>query len=459
MKHIWLYISQQDLYTEREQCLDEGKEIAPLQQEFDALDRPEVADDPKLQAQAEALLDKTLFLPIKPGHPFHEPSRLKEIFAARPAEVALSKKLPDEATLLDKAHGAWAGRCIGCLLGKGVEGRHSSQIRNYLQSQNRWPLTTWFSNQADEKVREENKFPAPDHGFYEENITCMIPDDDTNYTVSGLEIMKRSGIDFKPEDVLEFWMREIPMFQTCTAERIAYRNAGNGIQPVDSEGNFEGKYNTATFRNPYREWIGAQIRGDFFGYACPGNPARAAEFAWRDASISHIKNGIYGEMWVAAMLAAAYVCDDMETVIRAGLAQIPGKSRLTRDIHAVLAWRAEGRSYDEAIATFYEQWSEHNRHHWCHTNSNAQLVAIALLWGEMDLGKTLCASIMPGLDTDCNGATSGSVLGLMLGRKALPDQWTGPIRDTLKTNVQGYPEVKLKDLAAETLKMIRQVRA
>jgi len=376
----------------------------------------------------------------------------------RPAGAELPAMTLSREALLDKVHGAWTARCVGCLLGKGVEGRHRRQIRAYLESQNRWPLDDWFSNAAEESVRKDTNFPAPDHPFYAENITCMVEDDDTNYTTVGLALMKQRGADFTPLDVAELWMRQIPILHCCTAERVAYRNAINLLPVPDNRGAFAGPYSTATFRNPYREWIGAQIRGDFFGYACPGDPQRAAELAYRDAAISHVKNGIYGEMWVAAMLAAAYVCDDVEQVIRAGLSQIPARSRLQEDIQQVLAWRADGLSYDQAIAEFDGRWSEHNQHHWCHTNSNAQLVTIALLWGEMDLGRTLCLSVMPGFDTDCNAASAGSVLGLMLGRKALPARWAEPIRDTLVTGVHEYHQVSLTDMAAKTLEVIDAIK-
>ena len=38
-----------------------------------------------------------------------------------------------------------------------------------------------------------------------------------------------------------------------------------------------------------------------------------------DVRVSHVKNGVYGSMWVAEMIAAAYVADDMKRIIQIGL--------------------------------------------------------------------------------------------------------------------------------------------
>jgi ADP-ribosylglycohydrolase len=243
-------------------------------------------------------------------------------------------------------------------------------------------------------------------------------------------------------------MSDIPILHTCTAERAAYRNLVNLIPPPES----------ASFRNPYREWIGAQIRADFFGYAAPGNPELAAEFAWRDACISHVKNGIYGEMFVAAMLAAAYVESGVRSVIEAGLAQVPANCRLTKDIRLVLAWHAEGISYDEAVERLHAAWDENKAHDWCHTISNAMVVVIGLLWGEGDYGKSICRSVQPCFDTDCNGATVGSIMGVLLGAKNLPGRWIEPMHDTLHTGVAGYNVVRISDMAKETLRQIERVQ-
>ena len=455
----WLSLNQNDLKIEHAQCLDEGKDLAELEGEFQALDRPEVQTDPKLQARAGKLLDRTIRLHPAAEFPFKEPSDIGRIRRSRGDRAKLPRLTLSHDELLDKAYGAWVGRCCGCLLGKPVEGRRRPQIEAYLRAQNRWPLDFYFSGAADEAVRKDNGFPGADNPCFAENITCMVEDDDTNYTTVGLAIVEQKGADFAPADVADFWLGNIPIYHVCTAERAAYRNLVNLIPAPDAKGKVAGRFSSATFRNPYREWIGAQIRADFFGYCCPAKPERAAEYAWRDACISHVKNGLYGEMWVAAMLAAAYVLDYVTEVIRAGLAQVPFASRLHKDIEAVLEWRREGQTYAQAVEAIHKQWDEAFGHHWCHTNSNAQIVAAALLWGEKDFGRTICGAVTMGFDTDCNGATAGSVLGMILGRKGLPARWADPLQDTLLTGVHGYHNVKLAEMAHRTVRLIEKLDA
>ena len=456
---IWLHISKKDLEIEHLQCQDEGKDLAKLQGEFDAL--AAMPDDLELafQQRAGKLMDKCQKLRPRPGHPWKEPNDLASIQRHRRNRAKLPNVRPTDEGILERSLGAWQGRSAGCLLGKTVEGRTRQQIETYLKSQNRWPLSFYFSNQADENVRKECNFRQPADPTYIENITCMVEDDDTNYTTTGLAVVERRGKDFTPADVARFWMSDIPILHTCTAERVAYRNLVSLVGPPGPDGKVEGNFSSATYRNPYREWIGAQIRADFFGYVNPADMERAAAWAWRDACISHVRNGIYGEMWVAAMLAAAYVLtEDLEKVIRAGLGEIPAKSRLHADLNQVLQWRKDKLDYWQAVDQLHARWAQTNPHHWCHTNSNAQIVAMALLWGEMDYGKTVCYAVMPGFDTDCNAATAGSVLGIMLGASKLPSEWISPLNDTLKTGVAGYHEVKLTKMAEKTLELVRRDR-
>jgi ADP-ribosylglycohydrolase len=189
---------------------------------------------------------------------------------------------------------------------------------------------------------------------------------------------------------------------------------------------------SASYRNVYREWIGAQIRADFFGYANPGNPEKAAEMAWRDASISHVKNGIYGEMWVAAMLAAATVTDDIKRIVEAGLAEVPAASRLADRISDVIAWKRDGVGSERAIDRIHEQFDEYNEHHWCHTISNAMIVTVGLLYGELDFERSIGIAVSVAFDTDCNDVTVGSIVGLIRGA-GLTDKWTAPLNETIKS--------------------------
>jgi ADP-ribosylglycohydrolase len=447
LKELWLYLGAGDLETELTQLEEEGRDTSTVKRAFKRLIA--LGDERLLSAsnqeKAGALLDSAQKLRTRRGYPFKEPSGLDEIRKLRAPGPRRAKKRLSDRALRDRMLGAWLGRCAGCLLGKPVEGRRTKELWGFLKATAQWPLDDYIRFGAGGRAAKTypdfvvmKSYDALDH---------MPVDDDIDYTLTGLLIVKRRGAAFTPVDVARFWLRNIPLLRTYTAERVSYRNLAMRVQPPAS----------AAFRNPYREWIGARIRADAFGYVSVGAPERAAEFAWRDASISHVKNGIYGEMFVAAMIAAAPFCDDAEALLEAGLGEIPSTSRLHADIREVMGWRAAGLSYDDAVAKVHDRWDEYSWHHWGHTNSNTAICAVAVLWGEGDYGKSICRAVQPGFDTDCNGATVGSVMGMMLGAAAIPSRWTERLHNTLKTSIFGYETVDLEEVAGETFKVYKEL--
>lgn len=176
--------------------------------------------------------------------------------------------------------------------------------------------------------------------------------------------------------------------------------------------------------------------------------------AWKDASISHVKNGIYGEMFVAAMLAVAAMTDDIHEIIRGGMAQIPEKSRLYRHLETMLGWYRDGVGEKECFDRIHEEWDEHTLYGWCHTISNAMVVTASLLYGGGDYGKSICLAVQTGFDTDCNGATVGSILGMRGGISAISEEWTSPVNGTLESTIFGMGKSAVADLVEVTMKHI-----
>ena len=93
----------------------------------------------------------------------------------------------------------------------------------------------------------------------------------------------------------------------------------------------------------------------------------------------------------------------------------------------------------------------------CHTITNAAIVVLGLVSGQKDFGKTIGISVMAGFDTDCNGATAGSILGMMLGAKAIPEKWTAPFNDTIHSAINEVSQAKISDVAQRTLAIAAQV--
>jgi len=389
------------------------------------------------RAAAGELLDALQDLPRDPGWAYEEPDALADIEAALPTPAR-----PGSASAVeDKIHAAWLGRIAGCNLGKPVEwGSHwtPAHLREYLELADAYPLLDYVPllDPMPERFVMNPSFPNSTRG----NIDGSARDDDIDYPILGLHLLEKHGKALGPEHVASAWLQLLPFEQVYTAERVAYRNLVHGLAPTEA----------AAYRNPYREWIGAQIRGDIHGWVHPGDPRSAALQAYQDACLSHTGNGIYGEMWAAALVAAAFTAGTAKEAIESSLEHVPARSRLAEVVRDVLAQHALGGTWDDALEHIRARYGHYE---WIHTLNNAALVVAALLWGEGDYARTVGLTVQGGWDTDSNAATTGSVAGVLLGTAGLPDRFVEPLHDRTRSALFGFDNSRISDLAARTVRL------
>ena len=397
------------------------------------------------------LLDELDALPAPTNWPYEEPTPWDDIaqtltLPASTATADASHTDLRDAELHDKVLGGWLGNVAGNMLGKPVEwGDHwtPEHLRSYLELADAWPLDDYFPVLDPMPAGYELRqcWVNTTRG----NVNGSSRDDDVDYTILGLHLLEKHGTELTSDQVADSWMLLLPMHQTYTAERVAYRNLALGLRPPI----------TATHRNPYREWIGAQIRGDAFGFANPGDPAAAARLAYVDAAVSHVANGIYGEMWAAALIAASFTAATPREALEVSLTVVPPRSRLAEALRDVLDMHARGLDWDAALAGIGERYGHYG---WVHTINNAAVVAAGLLWGDGDFTRTIALTVLGGLDTDSNGGTAGSAAGVLCGAAKIPSHWTEPLRDTLRSALFGFDGSRISALAERTISVARSRR-
>lgn len=423
---------------------------------------PEALDDPAAYAAALAALKK---LPRRPDYPYEEPDTLEEILAASEAaernadgaaEGDRNALLSDRESYFKKLHAAWTGRAAGCALGKPVEchpymaGTKEKTgfeyVREWFEGADAYPID--YYTPAHSRA-EESGLHLVCPKSQRENIHFMESDDDVRYTVLGLKLMEEKGFAFSTWDVGELWHKCLPYRMCCTAETQAYLNFAavtnhlHPQEPADAEKRIRF---VNTYQNPYREWIGAQIRVDAYGYAAAGDPLLAAKLAYRDAHLSHVKNGVYGAMFVSAMIAAAFTAETPRAIVEAGLRVIPKKSRLYEAITDTLSWACPEIAPEEISRILWEKWRSYD----CvHTINNAACVAACVLSSGGDYERAVTNAVLTGWDTDCNGATVGSIMGAFLG--SVPEKWAAPLHDTMYSEVSGFDPITFTDAAKRTL--------
>jgi len=308
--------------------------------------------------------------------------------------VAQMKEI-SRAALRDKIEGGWAGQMIGVSFGAPTEFRSNAKI-------NTAELPKW----------------TPDR------VSNSLDQDDLYVDMTFAKVLDDKGLDATTADFGAMF-REAK-YHLWHANLAARRALKRGV-PAEKSG-------TPEF-NVHANDIDFQIEADFIGLMTPGLPQSANEIAWRAGRVMNYGDGIYGGMFISGMYAAAFLESDPRKVVVAGLASIPGKSAYGQLISDVLNWSKEHPDdWQKVWQMIEDKWDKDEP---CPEGAlkpfnidaklNGAYVALGLLYGNRDFGKTIEVATRAGQDSDCNPASAGGILGVMLGYKAIPEEWKSGI--------------------------------
>jgi ADP-ribosylglycohydrolase len=372
---------------------------------------------------------------------YEEPESLEEILDAMPGgplDATDSLGPPQPAELANRILGGWLGRIAGCNLGKPVENGDfwtPDRIRAYLEMADAYPLRDYIPvpEPMPEGFRFHRSWPETTRG----RVQGSARDDDIDYSILAVWLLEHYGLELMRDHVAQAWLSFLPYLQVFTAERAVMVNLLHNV-PIASVGET---------RNPYREWIGALIRADVFGWVFPGRPRMVARLVYSDASLSHRCNGIYAAMWSAALVSLACVATKPQEAVEQSLDFVPAGSRLAEALNSVHELYRTGCTWEAAVETIRARFGEYS---WVHSINNACLITAGLLWGDGDFTATVGLTVQGGWDTDSNGATAGSVIGTVLGAGQLPRHFIEPLQDRTRSAVFGYDNSRISELARRT---------
>lgn len=330
---------------------------------------------------------------------------------------------PSEEKYRDRLKGAFFARMAGCTLGAPVEGWSIDQMEEYAQKlSKRLPLDCYW---PDTPCPDTPRYIRQTFADYTLPRISAVPcDDDVGYTLLSLFIAEESGKgrNFTLEDVAAAWVKYITL--SYTAEEIALANLKAGVSPYDA----------AEKDNPYTDLIGADIRCDGYAYMAPADPEEAARMAFTDAYISHRGDGIYGAMYFAAVISAAFATGDAYAALCDGLAYIPADCALAKGLEWALGLYGKIKNYRHAAELVDKKFpGMHN----VHTINNACLTVFGLSLGGRDCGRVFSECVSMAHDNDCTAATAGSIAGACYGTAALDEKWYLPFNGRINSYFNG----------------------
>lgn len=380
----------------------------------------------------EKAINRILELPINKELRKCEPDSLEDIKALRPdGRRVFCDGLPKDYE--NRLAGAFLGRLAGCLLGSIVEGYEIKDMQNLAKANgDPFPPTDYWTK-APGTPGSLRYWKSPIEDYTKGNMRFVPVDDDIMYTLEGLLIMEEYGKNFTTDDVGDSWLKYVPY--GYTAEEAALRNLKNGLRGEAA----------ALDHNPYLQLIGADIRSDPWAYMAPGHPELASEFSFRDAMLTHRRNGVYGAMYFAAAESIAFCVDDPMEALKLAMNEIPTDCLLAKS----LRW-----AFDECknIHTYIDAREAVNKRFpdmpIAHTLNNACLTVFGIHLGGRDFTKVISNTVAMGLDNDCTAATAGSIVGAVIGKEFLPEHWYKPFNNTIISYLNNIEKFDIDDVLA-----------
>lgn len=300
----------------------------------------------------------------------------------------------NQETLRDKIYACWVGKNIGGTIGTPYEGK-----RELLDIQG-------FSTEAG----------------------TVLPNDDLDLQLVWLRAMEEIGPEGVNEQVLgEYWLEYIG--PAWNEYGIGKSNMREGlVPPLSGE----------VYNDEWKHSNGAWIRTEIWASLFPGLPERAIRYAFYDACVDHGYNeGTYAAIFVAAMESSAYVYQNIHTLLNIALSKIPVDCRVSKAVRLVMEEHENGTDWKTVRSMLIEQSADIG---WFQAPANVAYVVLGLLYGNCDFKKSMILAVNCGDDTDCTGATLGSILGIMYGTAGIPTDWAAHIGDQIVTccNLKGH---------------------
>ncbi|MFA6611168.1 MAG: ADP-ribosylglycohydrolase family protein [Bacilli bacterium] len=323
------------------------------------------------------------------------------------------QKIARDETYLQQTYYGWLAQIVAGAIGTAVEGYTTKNIREAF-------------GEVYDYVRKPNTY-----------------NDDITYEIAFLKALERKGKLLTSADIAEEWAGLIPF--GWSAEEWALKNIKMGIYPPES----------GYLHNPYREWIGAQMRGAVCGMVAPNDPLTAAKLAFMDGVVSHYNNGVIGEIFNAVLTSLAYGCNNVKEIVISTINNyIPSKSEYYTVVRYALDVCKQAKDWESAWTTIIDKYKQYN---WIHAYPNAAAEVVSLWFGNNDFDETMHVCVMIGYDVDCNAAQIATLFGIIDKEKALKEKWTKPIGDELKTYIRENKSISIKKLAEYTVKLANMI--